>query len=969
MYIYVGNKGASGAPGNYVAISSASYNGGGKGYGGGGQTVGNGGGATDIRYFGSTTPTTDDLNWNSVLGLNSRIMVAGGGGGKGSKNNAGVGGTLIGQKGYGGGGGQDAGGDGTFGIGGYFTYASSGGGGGYYGGGDGGYSNSGGGGSSFISGYAGVNAITTPGDNANPRTHSGNTKHYSNKYFIKGEMQSGTNTGNGKAKIIYVGDAPERTNTDLNNVRYIKDCINGSTLGTDNTWVELQAMKDGINLAKGKSVTGSVTAASGYAYTYITDGMIDNTTATSGYGKSSSTGNQCITVDLGSINNLDEIVVWHYFADEREYTSNLTSVSNDGTTWTLIMNESEQETSNGKRVNAWQSPLSGDDYYNYTGDYQVFTATESGYYKVEAWGAQGGENPNYLDYSSGGKGAYTYGLVYLNANEKLYIYVGSKGGYSKYGASGVISGGYNGGGAGVGSSGLSSGGGGGATDIRYFSSTPTSDDLVWNSTSGLNSRIMVAAGGGGASYVSTSIYGSGGSGGGLYGENGNFVGSGGAGGGASQTSIGSTASSNLKGGFGFGSGVSGNCGFGGGGGGGYYGGGTNCSWRNAASGGGGSSYISGYAGVNSVTSLSSSTHANTTMHYSGKYFINGEMLKNANIGNGRAKITYYGSSKPVRNNTNLNNVRYIKDCINGSNIDTSNEWVEFQAIKNGINLAKGKTATIDSGTISNVAYITDGLINTNTAKSSTTGNRCITIDLGSVNDLDEIAVWHNYANGRTYNDNITFVSSNNSTWTAVINNTNAESIDGKRTSAYEDVNVYTLRFKYTGSFKVDVDPDVYEDNSTYATEWYTVRSPYKIKFLSSGILTFDTTREIDAFIVGGGGVSAGCYLSQVGGGYAWSTFYGGGGYHTTFTTTVNANTQYNITVGAVSEATNAFGQNVNPGGNAYCNSYSEQFSHGTGGTACGEFESSGSTYSGDASTGANTGRRDSSGVVVIRDAR
>lgn len=60
---------------------------------------------------------------------------------------------------------------------------------------------------------------------------------------------------------------------------------------------------------------------------------------------------------------------------------------------------------------------------------------------------------------------------------------------------------------------------------------------------------------------------------------------------------------------------------------------------------GGSSYISGYAGVNSVEESTTITHTNQTLHYSGKYFIGGQMVTGANSGDG------YANTGKARDNT------------------------------------------------------------------------------------------------------------------------------------------------------------------------------------------------------------------------------------------------------------------------------------------------------------------------------
>ena len=208
------------------------------------------------------------------------------------------------------------------------------------------------------------------------------------------------------------------------------------------------------------------------------------------------------------------------------------------------------------------------DYY-YTGAPQTFRVPVTGWYKVQLWGAKGGN-----DTGTGGKGAYVSGEVHLEAGTNLYVYVGAPGRDNVTGTGA----GYNGG-ANPGSSGWS-GAGGGATDIRTVYGN-------WNQN--LNSRIAVAAGGGGGG-----ANGNGGYGGALVG------GSGTGGSGGTQTSAGN------GGGFGYGGTPSPD---GGGGGGGWYGGGAG---NGDAGGGGGSSYLSGFDGC--VTS------------YTGYTFRNGDML-------------------------------------------------------------------------------------------------------------------------------------------------------------------------------------------------------------------------------------------------------------------------------------------------------------------------------------------------------
>lgn len=276
--------------------------------------------------------------------------------------------------------------------------------------------------------------------------------------------------------------------------------------------------------------------------------------------------------------------------------------------------------------------------YEFTNDFQTFISGCNGTYKIELWGAQGGGD-------AGGKGAYTSGNIKLLKDDTLYIYVGESPSLKSTNCSsentnvsfnGTIAGGCI--------------GGGGATDVRLVNGT-------WNNLSGLRSRIMVAAGGGGAYYDSDNSF-TGGAGGGLVGYT--AIGGSNAGIGGKQISnsygVGTNATSN--------------------GGGGYYGGEAGIS----SNGGGGSSFISGHSGcIASASSLTSFARTNSnnetcnegtddivcSYHYSEKIFTNTIMIDGqgyswtnskgekinmpkytgnerieGNSGNGHAKITY-----------------------------------------------------------------------------------------------------------------------------------------------------------------------------------------------------------------------------------------------------------------------------------------------------------------------------------------
>ena len=387
LYIYVGEKGSD--TNEDCSNTNYYFNGGGISKSAkSGICGGSGGGATDIRLVSG--------EWDNASSLISRIMIASGGAGMMSASwyNYAQGGTLHGvesinanyQVYYGKVATQISGGKaptknssaqsngtaGSFGKGGYgganattATYGGGGGGGsGYYGGSGGSGldngSTAGASGSSYISGYAGVNSI----EESTTITHTNQTLHYSGKYFIGGKMLEGQNEGNGYAKITYVGTKPEKKTNKLDNVRYIKNCIYGNTDIDDNHWIEVQAIKDGVNIAKGKSVTGNYQARSDRPYTLITDGDLTSdkyaTTVNSGDSEQiKGFVNECITVDLGKEYDLDELAVWNLTYEQRRYYDNITSVSGDNSNWTKVIDEASIETSNGHRINAYANTYNG----------------------------------------------------------------------------------------------------------------------------------------------------------------------------------------------------------------------------------------------------------------------------------------------------------------------------------------------------------------------------------------------------------------------------------------------------------------------------------------------------------------------------------------------------------------------------------------------------------------------------------
>lgn len=212
----------------------------------------------------------------------------------------------------------------------------------------------------------------------------------------------------------------------------------------------------------------------------------------------------------------------------------------------------------------------------YSGTYKTLTLPK-GQYKLECWGAQGGDySTTYL----GGKGGYSTGTLTLTQPTILFFYTGGQG--IKGTTTGDTSGGFNGGGKAY-------------TTMSYYlvcSGGGSSDIRIGQDS--LYARVIVAGGGGGA-YGASSGYGNGGAGGGTAGIDGVSTstsytpGKGGTQTDAGASYYGTTANSTLYGtlaAFGLG-GAAGTSGYTCGGGSGWFGGG----YARRAGGGGGSGYI------------------------------------------------------------------------------------------------------------------------------------------------------------------------------------------------------------------------------------------------------------------------------------------------------------------------------------------------------------------------------------------
>ena len=149
--------------------------------------------------------------------------------------------------------------------------------------------------------------------------------------------------------------------------------------------------------------------------------------------------------------------------------------------------------------------------FDFTGAVQTYSVPASGWYTIQAYGAEGGKSFTNLEdgdgKNNGGKGGYSSISYYLTKGQALSIYCGGIGGDATRAASGGGAAGWNGGGAGgngYASTYTGGGGGGGATyvattDLGLISSTNALYTGDFVTKPGL---ILVAGGGGGGAYNS-----------------------------------------------------------------------------------------------------------------------------------------------------------------------------------------------------------------------------------------------------------------------------------------------------------------------------------------------------------------------------------------------------------------------------------------------------------------------------------
>lgn len=131
-------------------------------------------------------------------------------------------------------------------------------------------------------------------------------------------------------------------------IRYVRDWMDGNTANTNSHWNEFKIFNSiGENIAWGKDIRyGSNNTTSGtLSNSVATDGVID-----SQWVAGSSGNNAWGMIDLGYIEEIHKIHIWHYYPDGRTYYNNRVEVSSDGENWWTVYSGQKPETVNGNEI-------------------------------------------------------------------------------------------------------------------------------------------------------------------------------------------------------------------------------------------------------------------------------------------------------------------------------------------------------------------------------------------------------------------------------------------------------------------------------------------------------------------------------------------------------------------------------------------------------------------------------------------
>lgn len=144
------------------------------------------------------------------------------------------------------------------------------------------------------------------------------------------------------------------------------------------------------------------------------------------------------------------------------------------------------------------------------------------------------------------------------------------------------------------------------------------------------------------------------------------------------------------------------------------------------------------------------------------------------------------------NSVDLNigkNIRYIRDTINGSNINSNNEWIEITATdlynRNVKDTSEGANISASaSGPIIDASSVIDGVLtNANPLNVTPGASASVTVDLGQIVKVKSVNILRRYDNNQQFNNTKTEVSLDGANWITLydssINGVYTETSSGK----------------------------------------------------------------------------------------------------------------------------------------------------------------------------------------------
>ena len=189
---------------------------------------------------------------------------------------------------------------------------------------------------------------------------------------------------------------------------------------------------------------------------------------------------------------------------------------------------------------------------------------------------------------------------------------------------------------------------------------------------------------------------------------------------------------------------------------------------------------------------------------------------NNSLGLGVGSDSEYAESASGKDiSFNTVTARYMRIYSNGNTVNNGNHYVEVQAFgKPSKDALLGQTATA-SGDIFGAQQATDGILDSEVFAEAGNGAQYIQYDLGASKLVENIQLWHYFADGRTYKDVVVRIANKSDfsdAWNVYNNDTRnelglgaggnspyAETINGLTIPVSEWVSFRYIRFYSKGS--------------------------------------------------------------------------------------------------------------------------------------------------------------------------